>query len=59
MVMKWSIQPYLGRGSGDLTWGGGVVKNTPPLYIDVSTAIAPKMVPNLISRQDLDVSTEK
>ena len=41
-----------GAGVWRLNLGRGGVKNTPPLYIDVSTAIAPKMVPNLISRQD-------
>ena len=32
--------------------GARGVKNTPPLKIGVSTAIAPKIVPNLISRRD-------
>ena len=40
-----------GAGVWRLNLGRGV-KNTPPLYINVSTAIDPKMVPNLISRQD-------
>ena len=42
----------LNAGVWRLNLGGGGVKNTPPLYIGVSTAIAPKIVPNLISRQD-------
>ena len=41
-----------GAGVWRLNLGRGGVKNTPPLYIGVSTAIAPKIVPNLISRQD-------
>ena len=51
------IENYLlltlsGAGVWRLNMGRGGVKNTPPLYIGVSTAIAPKIVPNLISRQD-------
>ena len=51
------IENYLlltlsGAGVWRLNLGRGGVKNTPPLYIDVSTAIAPKMIPNLISRRD-------
>ena len=28
--MKWSIQPYLGRGSGDLTWGDCLKNGSQP-----------------------------
>ena len=51
------IENYLlltlsGAGVWRLNLGRGGVKNTPPLYINVRSAIGPKMIPNLISCRD-------
>ena len=47
------------RGSGDLTWGGGGRKMPPLPFEALVVLLDRKMVPNLISRRDQDVSTEK
>ena len=58
-LMKICSQTIMAKGltlSGAGVWrlnlGGGGVKNTPPLYINVSSGIGPKIIPNLISRRD-------